>query len=364
MKILFDNQIFQAQKYGGISRYFNEISNLKVYGVDTEIINHNNFSKVKIKKDVISRGIRYSKRKLGIDKPMTINNYPEILTERIILNDFDIFHPTYYHTYFLNYLKMPYVLTVHDMIHEIYPEYFYFKDRTSLLKKELCDKADAIISVSETTKIDLLEIFKTDENKITTTLLGSGFDKVNPLKPSKTEDLYNYILFTGNRSSYKNFYFMINAISEFFLSDKTLKLVCTGNPFTINELQYFKDKKIGENITHVSPKSDSELAWLYQNALCFIFPSLYEGFGIPILEAFASKCPVISSTGGSLKEIGGKGVNFFNPKSQKELKIALADVLYNNSTKEKLIKNGLYEFQKYSWDKCRKETFDVYKSLI
>ena len=362
MKVLFDHQIFQAQKFGGISRYFSKISNLKYQGVDTEIIDHHNFQKVEIKKDILSKGIRFSKRKMGIDKPK--DKYPSILTNRILRNDFDIFHPTYYDSYFLKYLKRPFVLTVYDMIHEIYPEYMGINDKTSELKKELCQKADAIIAISETTKVDLIEILKIDESKITTTFLGSGFDKVAALGFGQNEDLHNYILFTGNRSIYKNFYFMVNAIAEFLLNDKTLKLVCTGKLFTEKEVEYFKARGIEDSIIHIYAKSDGELAWLYQNARCFIFPSLYEGFGIPILEAFASQCPVISSTGGSLKEIGGKGVKYFDPKNQKELKIALSDVLFNKTTREALVKNGIEEFQKYSWDKCRDETLNVYKSVM
>lgn len=366
MKILYDHQIFKAQKFGGINRYFNEISQLK--NVETEIINHLNFPPEnpsnQVKTDLISRGIRFSKRQMGIQNKIEQKPaFPTILTDRISKNDYDIFHPTYYDPYFLEYVNKPFVLTVYDMIHEIFPEYFGINDHTSVNKKLLCEKANAIIAISETTKQDLIELLKIDETKITTILLASDFDKVAPTKPEQSEELENYILFTGQRWAYKNFYFMLNSIAEFLLNDKNLKLVCSGSQFNNAELLFIKNLGIEKQVIHYYSKTDHELAWLYQNALCFIFPSLYEGFGFPMLEAFASKCPTISSNGGSLKEIGGKGAYFFSPKNSKELKTALSDVLFNKSTRESLVENGLIEFQKYSWNRCKERTFDVYKSI-
>lgn len=367
MKILYDHQIFKAQKFGGISRYFNEISHIDK--AETEIINHLDFpveaTPPTIKRDnILFRGVRFSKRKLGIKNEVNFNpKHPEILTEKLLKGDYDIFHPTYYDPYFLDYVKKPFVLTVYDMIHEIYPEYFGLNDRTTVHKKLLCDKAQSIIAISETTKQDIIDILQVDESKITSILLASNFDQIVPEKPVKSEHLENYILFTGQRWIYKNFYFMLQSISEFLLTDKTLKLVCSGSPFTMEECLFIKNLGIENQVIQYYSKDDHELAWLYQNALCFIFPSLYEGFGFPLLEAFASKCPTISSTGGSLKEIGGSGAYFFNPKDTNELKTALSNVLYNQNVREDLIKNGLVEFDKYNWDYCREKTLKVYSSI-
>lgn len=361
MKVLYDHQIFAAQKFGGISRYFREISLPCNLGFDSEIINHQEFSNSQ--QSFVSRGISSLKQKLKLNFQVSNKTFPQVLLDRLGNSNFDVFHPTYYDPYFLSYIKKPFVLTVYDMIHELYPEYFGLDDPISINKRLLCEKADLIFAISETTKKDLIEIFKIDESKIHVTLLGSDFNKVNPIKPLVNEELSNFILFTGQRGVYKNFYLMVRGLSEFMLIDKSLKLVCTGHPFSKLELDYFKGLGIDKNLIHVYSKDDGELAWLYQNALFFIFPSLYEGFGIPLLEAFASKCPVISSNGGSLFEIGGNGVRFFNPKSITELQDSVSDLLFNLNTRQNLIFNGLKELEKYSWDKCRIETIKGYNSL-
>jgi glycosyltransferase involved in cell wall biosynthesis len=362
MKVLYDHQIFAAQKFGGISRYFSEISNPILDGVDTEIINHLDFPN--FHQNLFSKGIRFAKNKLKINYLLPENLFPQIPIDRLIKNDFDIFHPTYYDPYFFPHIKKPFVLTVYDMIHELYPEYFGLDESICVNKRFLCEKADLILAISETTKKDLIQIYNIDESKIQVTYLGSDFDKVKPIRPLVNSEIENFILFTGSRGIYKNFYFMLRALVDFMINDKSLKLVCTGHPFSEMELNYFKKLGIDKNIFHVYANLDNELAWLYQNALFFIFPSLYEGFGIPILEAFASKCPVISSNGGSLKEIGGKGVRFFNPKCIMELQDAVSDLMFNSETRQNLIHNGLIELEKYSWEKCRKETNNAYKSLV
>jgi glycosyltransferase involved in cell wall biosynthesis len=157
---------------------------------------------------------------------------------------------------------------------------------------------------------------------------------------------------------------MAQNLVEFFKHDPDLKLVCTGYCFTIDELNFFKQLGIDKNIIQINISEDEQLSWLYKNAICFIFPSLYEGFGFPILEAFSSGCPVVCSNGGSLKEIGGKAVAFFDPKDSIDFKTKLSEVLYNKNVRDNMILNGFNEYKKYSWEKCRTETINVYKSII
>jgi glycosyltransferase involved in cell wall biosynthesis len=341
MKVLYDHQIFKRQKFGGVSRYFNELTKIESEGIKVDKIDPDLIPDVK-PPGIFTRGFNLIKRKAGIRVEAKEEQLPAEVMGKISANDFDIFHPTYYDPYFLDVLKKPYVLTVYDMLHEVYPECFP-TDKTSYNKKILCDNAKEIIAISQTTKDALLDIFKVPEEKVHTIHLASDFNTIMASKPSFSAGIENFILFTGTRGTYKNFLFAIRALADVLNSDKKLQLLCTGQAFNTDELSLFKELGVEGQVKNLYLKNDSELAWAYQNAQCFIFPSLYEGFGFPLLEAFASNCPIVSSTGGSLKEIGGDGVIFFDPKNIKEIQD---------------------EFAKYNWPQTRSKTLDIYKSII
>jgi glycosyltransferase involved in cell wall biosynthesis len=362
VNVLFDNQIFKAQKFGGINRYYNELSksnNIKNISFRTI---ENNFT-IHSDKSMLKKLANKLKRKLKFQNIYNEkDSVSDDLIKRLQFDDYDVFHPTYYDPYFLPYVKKPIVVTVYDMIHEIYPEYFCVTDKTSANKRKLCEKANIIIAISETTKNDLINFFDIDPYKIVVTLLGSNFHSINDSAPKL--EVNRFILFTGGRSIYKNFYFMVQNLVEIFKQDQELKLVCTGNNFTFEEVYFFKQLGIEKNLVHINVMEDEHMSWLYKNAICFIFPSLYEGFGFPILEAFSSGCPVVSSYGGSLKEIGGIAASFFDPKDCIDFKAKLKEVLYNKNIRDNMIRNGFIEYKKYSWDKCRNETINIYKSII
>lgn len=360
--ILFDNQIFNAQKFGGISRYFHELTksnnssihsfkrienNVLIYPEESFFDNFE--KKIKNKLNLKTSNQRSVKISKGLKNILQFDDY-------------DVFHPTYYDPYFLEYVNKPFVLTVYDMIHEIYPEYFKLNDDTFFNKKILCEHASKIIAISETTKNDIINFYNIDPRKIVVTLLGSNFHLINDTPIDI--DIERYMLYTGNRTIYKNFYFMVLNLVDLFKQDKNLKLICTGYDFNDLEILFLKQLGIYKNVIHIKINDDSQLSWLYKNAICFIFPSVYEGFGFPILEAFASGCPVVSSNGGSLIEIGGKAASFFNPKNSNEFKTKLTEVLYNKDIRDNMIENGFIEYKKYSWEKCRSETIKVYNSLI
>jgi len=366
MRILFDNQIFLLQNFGGISRYFGEIFKMNGGDVQVQRIDIIDSKKENIRPvsgDIFSRGIRYFKRKAGLE---IIKPDPNIEQAQwtISKSDFDIFHPTYYDNYFIEHLKGPFVITVYDMIHELYREFFSLSDRTSSNKKELCEKASAVITISDTTKSDLINIFKIDEEKVHSIHLASDFDKVAAVRPSSFDDFENYILFTGTRWAYKNFYFTLLALRDILKQDSSLQLVCTGHEFGADEIQYFSDLGLTSQVKHLYLDNDNELAWVYRHARLFIFPSLYEGFGFPLLEAFASDCPVVSSNRGSLKEIGGNAPIYFEPKNIKEIQSAVSCALYDNEVRIRMIEEGRRQFSKFSWEKCRLQTKNVYTSML
>lgn len=357
MKILIDNQVYENQRFGGISRYFNELQ----YGNES-LKRMQVYQSQSSEKNTFFRQLR---RRLKVDKVETVSNHSnhyDFYKAQLQDLQYDVFHPTYYDNYFLEVLEKPFVLTVHDMIHEKYPEYFGLSP-DSINKRRLCEKAEKIIAVSETTKRDIIEIFGTSKDKIHVIYHATNFNTIITSKPTFHFKEKNFVLFTGNRNAYKNFLTFLLAI-EPILKRKKLLLICTGPAFSKQEQKWIKDLELKEHVCHHYCQSDTELAYLYKNAECFIFPSLYEGFGLPILEAFACGCPVVSSDGGSLKEIGRDAAVYFDPKNILQMRQAVTDILSNDSLRKEIIFNGHERIKDFSWNKCRKETQEVYHKVV
>jgi glycosyltransferase involved in cell wall biosynthesis len=279
--------------------------------------------------------------------------------------DYDIFHPTYYDPYFLNILNnKPFVLTIHDMIHEIYPEMFSSKDETSKRKKLLAQKATRIIAISENTKKDIIKFFNIKEDKI------EVIYHANSINPSESTDDINidlpkkYILFVGSRGGYKNFNLFIEAISTLLVEDAELNVVCVGGGnFKEMEKEKFKKLNIANKICQYSVNDDI-LAYLYQKAVAFVFPSLYEGFGIPILESFACGCPVICSKTSSLPEVAGDATIYFDPTDKLSMSNSIQKVIYNDDLKKQLVNKGTERVKKFTWEKTAKQTKKIYENIL
>lgn len=384
MKVLFDNQIFKAQKYGGISRYFSELfkyfNEVDNFEYELPIRDTNNeylknippFSKMNLSRKVffpnINSKLRRVLNKLNdiIDSDSNTNRTKKLLREQ----NFDIFHPTYYSTYFLKYLKnKPMVLTVHDMIHEIYPKYFFLdQGRTKQQKKKLILRADKIIAISENTKKDIMHFYDIPENKIKVIYHGNSLQPVKNI-PLNTPKIPNkYILFVGARGLYKNFNYFLQSISSILKKDKDINVVVAGgyskkNNFSTSESALFKKLGIEKQIFQYSI-NDEILAYLYQNAICLVFPSIYEGFGIPVLEAFACNCPAVISNTSSLPEVGGDAALYFDPTDSDSILESVTKVIYNESLRQDLILKGKEQLKKFSWDKTAQETIKLYSETL
>ncbi|MCL5771856.1 MAG: glycosyltransferase family 4 protein [Actinobacteria bacterium] len=391
MKILFDHQIFEMQLYGGISRYFYELIskinetklcefNLSIKYSSNQYLKNDTFFKEKIKDlkkyveflpniEFKGKGIIYKLlRSIGfVDFHYSANENYSI--NNIKKGNFDVFHPTYYKNYFLNYIKSkPFVLTVFDLIPEIFPQ--YAKDELFFLesKKILLKKAKRIIAISQNTKKDIINYYDINDENINVIYLGSSlnslidFKKINKYFLNKVPS--RYILFVGNRQGYKNFNFFIESIYSLLIKDKSLNIVCAGgNNFSNEELILFNKFKIIDRIFYFEVNNDI-LKYLYSNALVFVFPSLYEGFGIPILEAFSCNCPIVLSNSSSFPEVAGDAAIYFDLKDKESLIEAIKSIINNDDLRQELITKGKNRVKEFSWEKTMKETISVYKSII
>jgi glycosyltransferase involved in cell wall biosynthesis len=354
LRILYDHQMFSLQKYGGITRYFADLMSNLPEGFSKEIPiryseNHylQKLSGVKYERIQCIKNFRI-KRQFYYFKNQSLS------LKTIKKNEFDLFHPTYYDPSFLKYLKKPFILTIHDMIHERYADMFLFYDKEAKTKKILAHKAQHIIAVSENTKKDIIEFYNIDPAKIS--VVHHGYDQA---KTSFNQLYENYILFIGERSYYKNFIPFIQAVAPLLHKDKQLKVICTGKPFSKKEIDLFISLGINTQLIHCNA-SDQVLFSLYQHALVFVFPSLYEGFGIPIIEAFANNCPVCLSNTSCFPEVAGEAAIYFDPLDKDSIRTAISSVIYDPIKAEKLRKAGQIRIRQFSIEKMVRETCAIY----
>jgi glycosyltransferase involved in cell wall biosynthesis len=364
MKILYDYQIFSLQKFGGISRYFCELIknfpaehkyNLSLIFSENHYLkeNYGLLKKWDILPDREFKGKHFIRVKLN-----SINQYYS--KHFISASNFDLFHPTYYDKYFISVLKKPYIITVHDLIVFKYKDTFYKSHPIMSHMEYVIKNANRIISISENTKKDLIDILNINSDKID--VIYHGYNSIGLNK--KKEDIGSkYILFVGLRNKYKNFKTFAEAIGKLFEREKELKLVCVGEAFNYEELTYLSKLRILDK-TIVMNADDSKLNNLYSNALMFVYPSLYEGFGMPILEAFANNCPVCLSNTSCFPEIAGKAGAYFDPDNHESILSVIEKVLYNNNFAEELIQEGQRRLKIFSWSKTIQETFNSYNKAI
>lgn len=391
MKILYDYQIFESQRVGGISRYFYEIITHtdKNTAWELPVIHSNNLYLQRLpglstpvlpipaKVDYFSKflfGRSFKgKRLLHILKnqliadphPLNINAINKKAAIDVLKKgNFDIFHPTYYDSYFLDHLgTKPFVLTVYDLIHQVFPEFGLYEKRDK--SQQMLSRADAIIAISESTKNDLVTLFNVPEDKVSITHLASSLqadiDDVSINFKNKIPE--HYILFVGERGIYKNFLFFAQVFATLQRRHQHLQVVCAGSPF--NQAENYQLQKLGiQDKMHATFVSDEELTYLYKHATAFIFPSMYEGFGIPVLEAFSCGCPVLLSRTSSLPEVAGSAGIYFKPKNAASMLAALQSILSDAVMRNQKITEGYEQLKKFSWQSTVAQTILVYKKVL
>lgn len=382
MRILFDHQAFDMQTHGGVSRTFVELYKhlprhvegvLSVRETDNVYLKlvfptlqrkeyryHEFLGGLKFRgKGYLHRF--YDRLTHGGYYPNYNENYSiELLKE----GNFDVFHPTYFGDYFLPYLNgKPFVLTIHDMIPELYPQYFPRDDKQIVMKRKLVPLANAIVAVSENTKKDIIEILNVAEEKVHVVYHGCSLTSRSEQNVKYTKP---YILYVGERWGYKNFSSFIKSIAEVLKCHPDLQVVCTGRPFCDEELHLFSSLDISQRVHHQWANSDEELFALYNHALCSVYPSEYEGFGIPILEAYQAGCPVLLNQVSCFPEIAGDAALYFTMNGKESnLPDALEQALDMNEIERKQLVDKQYkQLRRYSWEKSAEKLTKIYESVL
>lgn len=385
MKALFDYQAFTLQRYGGVSKCFCELmahfpegyqyeigvkSTANVHLLNTHSI-ASNIEKAKLTLDSFLGGINFrGKGRIYSFMNSWLPYFPSserinksYSLELIKRGDYDVFHPTFFDSYYLKYLdKKPFVFTIHDMMPELFPQYFKRNDPQIVGKRYLVDKAAAIVAVSDQTKQDIMRILGVDERKIHVVYHGSPQYKEEPIKRLVG---YSYYLYMGTRGCYKNFIPMLTDFAAYWKKGYTEKLICTGPEFSVDELTIINQLGVRDKVVHYRA-SDSDVRSLYAYAVAFIYPSLYEGFGMPILEAFSCGCPVLLNRKSCFPEIAGDAALYFDSDGHNS---DLTEVLENMTAfsmekRNELIRKGYERNMLFSWTESARKLVDIYESVI
>ncbi len=360
IRVLFDHQAFLIQGIGGISRYFANL--MQTFSSGNAV---KPFHSAILSRNVYGPMLP-SPRPLRLLKSRSISGYIDSFAAQCIiaLGNMDVFHPTYYGSEGLSFSqKLPMVLTIYDMIHELFPELIKNDTATIPNKKAAALAANRIIAISQTTKNDIVRILGISPDKIDVVHLATSFSEktASACLPFISG---SYILYVGTRSSHKNFDSLIRALA---LMDKARrpKLVCAGGGvLTTNESRGLKELGLIQEVAVIPDVNDSELAALYCNARAFVFPSRYEGFGLPILEAFACNCPVIAAQAGSIPEIAADAALYFGPDDIQGIADCIDRITHDNDVAKKLKLAGTIRNADFSWQKTAEQTHETYKRAM
>jgi mannosyltransferase len=361
MKILLDNIIFSKTKNGGISNYWYELSKHLLSQKEDEVrffedanceLNFHRQKLVIPNNDIIS-----TSRKSPILSRLLPIQYRS--DEKLI------YHSSYYRK-LAGCNNQIEVTTVYDFIHSYYFP-FHKKIAHNNLKFNAIKRSKGVICISKNTYNDMQRLCPTKPHQKAEVIYVGVSDDYFPIKnmdENQVEFLKKhklepgFLLFVGGRTNYKNFDLAASILND----QKDLKLVVVGGGFlTENEIKLFS-KEAFTRLVFIPSVENHDLNVLFNNAFALLYPSSYEGFGIPVVEAMRAACPVIGLNNATIREVAENAALLLDSKSKKEFEIQ-RQKLSNNDFRAETVAKGLSDSQKYSWDKCNKETYEFYQSL-
>lgn len=352
--IIFGPEIWSLQKNGGVSRYCYElIRNLDLIGVNIRVLigpNENSYT-----------ALIDPKLKIAL-KSLSESEIHRGISEALLKFKLGIYHSTYYDSTTMQIAHrkgLKSVVTVHDLISELFPTRIAWYRRRNSEQKRVVRQSDLVITISQNTKSDLIRINKISSSKIKVVPL--GVSEFGDKSDSDTFLARPYILHVGKREGYKNFIFTVESVARCFELN-SLKIVAIGGEEPSEaELVMISNLQMVSRVSYLQG-DDKFLGHLYKNALALVYPSLYEGFGIPPLEAMRLYCPVIASNRGSIPEVCGTSAKYFDPTLESSLQSQLKDLI---GSPDHAHLRKAYEYSlDFTWERTAIETFAVYKALV
>lgn len=362
LRVMFDHRIFIEQTHGGVSRYFAALAaRLPQNGVRPRIcapLYINSYLERLPSPVVWGKQVRPGRLTMAAGRRLGALIVPWAAR----IDRASVVHETFFRAARSGPAKTPVVLTVYDMIHELFSG-VGGGERVVAWKKASIERADAIVCISENTKRDLLRFYPETAGRVSVTLL--GFDPATaPLLPAPASGADRpYLLFVGARGAYKNFAGLVEALAMSRILKRDFDLLCVGGgAFSDEERRALSAAGLDRQTRHIEA-SDQALHLLYGNAAAFVYPSLYEGFGIPPLEAMAAGCPVVTVRSSSIPEVCGDAVEYSAPGDSESLMAGIENVVTSPARAAALRAAGTARIALFSWERCAAETAAIYRSL-
>jgi len=367
MRIFYDHQVFSLQDAGGVSRYHYElIRNLQasspiqiqlLMGLNASVmpfaaLGNLHTRIISWRTDIRPGYFRYA-----------LNEMTSALMAQL-QGRFDIYHSMLYRAIpFVRRRRL--VVTHHDCIHERFPQMFHNASFIMERKRKLFSQADAILCVSESSRRDLLNFYDVAEQK--THVVYHGFSPLH-FPPSFAEAAVAssapYLLYVGSRAAYKNFGLLLDAFSRSGLARDYRLMVVGGGVFSAEEQARIGSLNLADRITLIPKADEGTLALAYRDAALFVYPSLYEGFGFPPLEAMSLGCPVLVYRTSSLPEVCGDAAFYFDNADVDELSRALVSTLQDDAGLALKRQLGQQHVKLYNWSRTASETLNIYRALL
>jgi glycosyltransferase involved in cell wall biosynthesis len=357
VKVLVDDQIFVRQVRGGVSRYFVELMTYFACVPDVQLV----------------KPWRWTRNVHALDAGIAAK-LPTSLGERRaavrLANRMRLPHATpevVHHTYYdRSYLRLRTtgirVVTVYDMIPELHPDVFRFGNPHDG-KRELVAAADLVLCISRSTRDDLLRVYGPPAGRVVVTPLGVDRSFRPGLRPLAGLP-GNYVLFVGDRKQYKDFAVLVEAFAALPSRLRDISLVAVGGgAFDEQEEELLLARRLRDRVRQVT-LSDSDLPAAYANAQCFVFPSRYEGFGLPTLEAMAAGCPAVLARSSSHPEVGGDAAAYFPPGDVDALIGCLTELLDEDERRAALAAAAVQHAGRFRWEDTAVATLAAYRESL
>lgn len=372
MRILYDHQVFSLQDTGGISRYHYElVKGLQSFDdLQIELLIGGNASVLPFTM------LRNSQTRVTAWKTRTRPGYARYAINEALLSllaplrgRLDVYHPT------LNRI-MPavrsrrIVVTQHDCTHERFPHLFRNTEAFIRIKRKILSMADAILCVSQSSRQDLLHFYDLDEVK--THVVHHGFspleedlamesgEPVKRIDPQSSPVGDPYLLYVGSRTEYKNFLLLLEAYAQAGMAEDYRLVAVGGGPSSAAEEATIIRLGVAGRVCLMPRASDQALAKLYRNASLFVYPTIYEGFGFPPLEAMSLGCPVLANRTSSIPEICGNAAFYFQSQDPGEVAAALIRTLQDVDGMREKRRLGYEQVRLFDWSRTARRTLEVY----
>jgi len=367
VRVFYDHQVMSLQDAGGASRYHFELARSlsQAPGVQTSIfagLNRNVHPYALLGN--ATTDVYSLQTTIGAGKARYVLN--EIITSARLFGagKYDIYHPTLYRAMSCVQSRGR-VVTHHDCTHERFPHMFHNVERIKREKRRLFNDCDLIICVSRSSQLDLLEFYGVPERKTRVIHHGlspliQGGDEITRRESSVARP---YILYVGARHSYKNCLALIQAFAESHLPVDFDLLLVGGGPLSKAELKLIQRLGIASAVRQKAAASEQELADAYAGASLFVYPSLYEGFGFPPLEAMSIGSIILASRSSSIPEVCGEVPYYFDAHDQSSLPRMLVDAINAPDHHQRVIAGKMLA-DSYKWSKCAAHTLEAYRELL